>query len=379
MEENLHQNESTIPYLRELEDFKHYNTQLGIYLAANKVSKVLKDPQISPPEAPNNANAETKAKAEALRKEYFDMQERAYGLIALTLTKCDNLLEDLFKEDPTLQLGGDERPNGSKLLKAAKKYILSNKSGGLYSAYDHKLKCIRLNQFNNVGTMLKKMDNLYAMIDPTVAVPEETKIIQLGTALGKGYKDWMRNTAFGDGVTYAKLCSQLKYMTKCEAAEEESISKSATESSTSVKSKIDESKEEAANYSSEDDSHKRKHFEPRSILKNKYHRRFEYRRSNPEDRPQYRSRSRSPSGSFYRDNDRGRNRSQSRSPSRSPGRDKRRVRWSYNGTPERQQRDRTNSDHFANEIVQASKRENSQCYNCRGYGHHSKECPSKKR
>jgi len=59
------------------------------------------------------------------------MQQQAFGIIAISLSRCGNLLEDVFKENPALRPGSGEKSDASKLIDAVEKYVLQNKASGL--------------------------------------------------------------------------------------------------------------------------------------------------------------------------------------------------------------------------------------------------------
>jgi hypothetical protein len=400
-------NHDQIPYLTNVDQWAQYEIYLGIYLSCKKCSNVLKPVQVEPALAGGNAVDSVKAAALAKRNDYLAMQEMSFGLIAHTLSRCDTLLADVFKNDPTLRPGGgadDARPNGSNLWKAVKTYVLQNKAGGMYATYDLKLKSLRLEQFKNANELIKQMDNLYVLVEEQNRTTDGTKILQLGIALGKSYSDFMRNNAYQVDQTYAKLCQSIRIVTAAEAATEIANSSSSTEQSNKKSFALDENKQEEVNYSSDDQSSsssfkKNGYYsndKPKGILKDRYQPRHEYKRTHPNDYSRSRSRSyshsKSPdrskysssssnSQSHYRQRNRDNNRSNSRSPyrGRGPGSDKRTVRWEEHGRDERNQRNKTNKDHYLNEVVQASKRDREQCHKCRGYGHHQHECPSNNR
>ena len=376
----------SMPYLEQLHGYRRYALLRDIYLTRHNCEDVLNKPQIVPPEAPNNANAETKALAAERRKEYFKMQGKAFGIIAMTLSRCGNLMEDIYNADPTLRPGSGERTSGSKLIDAVEKYVLQNKSSGLYATYTQQLQSLRLNQFKNVEALITELNNLYTMTDQSIKANDGMKIAQLGVALGVDYHGWMRINAYTDGATYVNVCEMLRNQELNGTAVQNGAK--ATESELKKSAAKEESNSEAANYSSEEDFRDRKR-----SLSSRYSSRFEYKRSNPRSRSSSRAYSYTDRG---RGRDRGRSRSNSRGSSRGSSRDsrgsrdsrdgrrhsgsdKRRVRWDHNGKPEREQRDRTNRDHFVNEVVQASKRQNIQCHSCKGFGHYKRECANNNR
>ena len=50
------------------------------------------------------------------------------------------------------------------------------------------------------------LNGLYVLVKHALAVTDAAKMLQLGTALGKDYKDFMRNNAYQAHQTYAALC-----------------------------------------------------------------------------------------------------------------------------------------------------------------------------
>ncbi len=265
------------------------------------------------------------------------------------------------------------------------KYVLQNKASGLYSTYTHKLQSLRLEQFESVAALITELDDLYTMTDQTIKSTDGLKITQLGVSLGVKYKDFMRNNAYGEGMTYMKLCEILRQLAlNSEAAERGS---KITESALKKSSAREETHSESANYSSSEDEFRAR----RGSLGSRFESRFEYKRTHQRHRSgsrdnshrgrdRYRDRSRSHGSS--RESSRGSSRDSrhsrdSRDGRRRPGNHKRRIRWEDNGREQREQRDRTNRDHFVNEVVQASKRQNVQCHACKGFGHYKRDCANK--
>ena len=389
MEKSTSSSSDPMPYLEQLHGYRNYCLHRDIYLSRHGCNEVLTKPQVVPPEAPNNAPVETKAIYLERRKEYFKMQQQAFGIIAISLSRCGNLLEDVFKENPALRPGSGEKSDASKLIDAVEKYVLQNKASGLYATYTHKLQSLRLEQFESVEALITELDDLYTMTDQTIKSTDGLKITQLGVALGAKFKDFMRNNAYTEGITYMKLCEILRQVSlNTEAAERGAKT---TESALKKSSAREEAQSESANYSSsEDDFRARK-----GSLGSRFESRFEHKRTHQRHRSgsrdyprrgrdRYRDRSRSRGSS--RESSRGSSHdsrdsrhSRDSRDGRRPGNHKRRIRWEDNGRVERQQRDRTNRDHFVNEVVQASKRQNIQCHACKGFGHYKRDCANNRR
>ena len=168
-----------MPYLEQLHGYRDYCLHRDIYLSRHGCNDVLTKPQVIPAEAPHNANAETRAICSERRKEYFRMQQQAFGIIAISVSKCGNLLNDVFKENPALRPGSGEKSDASKLIDAIEKYVLQNKASGLYATYTHKLQSLRLEQFESVEALIKELDDLYTMTDQTIKSTDGLKLHSL--------------------------------------------------------------------------------------------------------------------------------------------------------------------------------------------------------
>ena len=140
-----------------------YTLLRDIYLTRHNCEDVLNKPKVVPPEAPNNTNAETKAIATEKRNEYFKMQGKAFGIIAMTLSRCGNLMEDVYNVEPILRPGSGEKTSGSKLIDTVDKYVLQNKTIGLYATYTQQLQSLRLSQFKNIEALITELNNLWSI------------------------------------------------------------------------------------------------------------------------------------------------------------------------------------------------------------------------
>ena len=327
-------------------------------------------------------------------------QEVAFGLIAGTLTKNETVLLSIYEKNPTLRptFSSNSSPNGTKLWIAMKEYVLQNTAIGLYDQYDLKLRNLRLEMCTDVADLIDQMNNLYVLLTDHCPTNDRAKISKLGIALGSEWADFMRNNAYQKDVTYFGLCENIRSIYESEKLVKEASAKKATE----VTTKAEKTDEETA---SSESANSADEYDPRERVKRRYHPRQEFKRRHSDwnrGHSGHRSRSRSQNrfhkhyrGGHSRDRDRRnyRSRSSSRESSRNrsfspsyrsrgdrkPGRDKRNVHWSTANKQYKDQRRKTDIDHYVNAVVQASKRDHMQCKDCHGWGHRAgdDDCPER--